>query len=710
MRRLAPLRPRDPTRLGAYKIDGRIGTGGQGVVYLARDPRDRKVAIKTLHADLADDEDAAQRFVRELAAAQRVAPFCTAAVLDADVTAERPYIVSEYVDGPSLQQIVSEQGPRTGTQLQELAHATATALVAIHEANVVHRDFKPHNVLLGPEGPRVIDFGIARALDGPVTTTVRPIGTPAYMAPEQIAGERAGPPADVFAWGGVIAFAATGRPAFGQDSIPAILERITRKEPDLEGLTGGLLELVRRCLAKDPAHRPVAREILDQLESVPDIPRREHAHAAEAASPDGSRGPGVRGVFEPLPTDDRDLAGDTGDPARPARDPARPADDPARSADESARPAGGAAARPAGSREGRTRIMRPGDAEDAIAMYNSIGRRLRESGRLEEAEGWFRRAADAGDTEGMNVIGQLMRRSGRVEEAERWYRRAAEAGNTYAIARVGYLLRQSGRMEEAKQWYRPAAAGGDMRAMNVLGELLTQSGQVEEAERWYRRAAEVGSTRGMVNLGVLLTGSQRAEEAESWLRRAAEAGSGDAMYHLGVVTGQSGRFEDADEWYLRAAEAGNADAQARIGLLHKRGGRVDEAESWLRRAAKAGNTDAMDNLGVLLEELGRGNEAEAWYRMAADAGDTYAMDNLGMLLMESGRMEEAAVWHRRAAGAGDTRAIDRFERMLRRSGRGEEADHWSRRARHAKDKAKNATNDTADDTADDRAKHGQRDR
>lgn len=674
MRRIAPLRPSDPTRLGAYTVEGRIGVGGQGVVYLARDAKGRKVAVKTLHADLADDEVAAQRFVRELAAAQKVAPFCTAPVLDADVTAERPYIVSEYVDGPSLQEAVSEQGPRSGGALYELALTTATALAAIHEVNVVHRDFKPHNVLLGPDGPRVIDFGIARALDGPVTTTVRPIGTPAYMAPEQIAGQRAGPPADVFAWGGVLAFAATGRPAFGQDSIPAILDRITRKEPSLDGMTGPLLELVQQCLSKDQKDRPTAQAILDRLEHLADKAPLAPASAEGEFLSDEPPLARLRGVFEPLRST-------SASPSPPSpRQPGVSLSDSARgqsdldSADERERPDESAH----GNRAGH---VRPDDVADARAMYVSIGRRLRESGRLEEAEGWFRRAADTGDSEAMSTLGQLLRRLGRVEAAEHWYRRAAEAGNTSAMARVGYLLRQSGRLAEAAQWYRPAAAGGDMQAMNSLGDLLVQAEQAEEAERWYRRAAEVGSALGMANLGVLLTRSGHEEEAESWLRRGAEAGSGEAMYHLGIVLAQSGQPEDADEWHHRAAEAGNADAQARIGYLCKREGRLAEAENWLQRAAKAGNTDAMDNLGVLLEELGRRNEAEKWYRVAADAGDTYAMDNLGMLLMESDRAEEAMLWHRRAAGAGDTKAIDRLGRMLRESGRVEDAEHWDQRAR-----------------------------
>lgn len=259
-----PLQLGDPPRLGGYRLEARLGEGGQGIVYLGCDAEGRQVAVKLLRSQLGQDEAIRSRFARELAIIERVAGFCTAQVIDADVVADQPYIVSEYVPGPSLQQFVAERGRCAGTELDRLAIGTATALAAIHRAGIVHRDFKPANVLMGPDGPRVIDFGIARALEAGAdsTTASGVVGTPAYMAPEQIAGERVTPATDVFAWAATMTFAATGRPPFGGGAIPAVINRITQGAPDLSGVPIALLPLLERCLAKDPAVRPTAQKLL----------------------------------------------------------------------------------------------------------------------------------------------------------------------------------------------------------------------------------------------------------------------------------------------------------------------------------------------------------------------------------------------------------------------------------------------------------------
>ncbi|MEO3784858.1 serine/threonine-protein kinase [Actinocorallia sp. B10E7] len=262
---MLPLEPGDPDRLGDYPLLGRLGEGGQGTVFLGEGPQGR-VAVKLLHARLSHDPIARARFVRELTTIERIAGFCTARVHAADLDGDRPYIVSEYVPGPSLQQLVREEGPRSDGALMRLAVGTATALTAIHQAGVVHRDFKPPNVLMGSDGPRVIDFGIAKALDGVEhTMTGQLVGTPAYMAPEQFTEYVVGPPCDLFAWGSTMVFAATGRTPFGTGDVYAMLNRMRSGEPDVSGLPEELVPLVLACLSKDPAARPTADELLWRL-------------------------------------------------------------------------------------------------------------------------------------------------------------------------------------------------------------------------------------------------------------------------------------------------------------------------------------------------------------------------------------------------------------------------------------------------------------
>ncbi|MEU7900801.1 serine/threonine-protein kinase [Nonomuraea sp. NPDC049152] len=249
-------------RFGVYEAVDVLGEGGQGIVYLGRGPDGSPVAIKVLHGQVARDDDARRRFQREAEAALKVAPFCTAKVLNVGVEGGRPYIVSEHVPGPSLDTLIAEQGPRTGGGLQRLAVATLTALAAIHRAGIVHRDFKPSNVIMGPEGPVVIDFGIARTADH---TTHSVMGTPAFMAPEQFGGCGLTGAADLFSWAGTMIYAATGRRAFRGDTMPALMHAILTTDPDLSGVPAELRPLLRSCLAKDPATRPTAAALLQTL-------------------------------------------------------------------------------------------------------------------------------------------------------------------------------------------------------------------------------------------------------------------------------------------------------------------------------------------------------------------------------------------------------------------------------------------------------------
>ncbi|GIF98142.1 serine/threonine-protein kinase [Catellatospora citrea] len=257
------LHPGDPRRAGGVRLLGRLGEGGMGVVFLGRDGDGRLVAVKVIRADFARDRRFRARFAAEAAAARRVARFCTAQVLDAGTDGELAYLVTEYIEGPTLSAALDADGPMRGSTLDSLAIGIAAALHGIHAAGVVHRDLKPGNVLLSRVGPKVIDFGIARALDGgeSLTGSGDIVGTPAYMAPEQFRGATT-TATDVFSWGAVVTYAATGRPPFGTGAPYELMHRILADPPDLGGLEQPLRGLVAQALDKDPGRRPTARALL----------------------------------------------------------------------------------------------------------------------------------------------------------------------------------------------------------------------------------------------------------------------------------------------------------------------------------------------------------------------------------------------------------------------------------------------------------------
>ncbi|MFI5934638.1 serine/threonine protein kinase [Actinoplanes sp. NPDC051494] len=269
----SPLLPSDPVVLGRYRLEARLSQGGMGSVYLGRADGDgRQVAVKVIRPEFAHDQEFRARFRSEVKRARGVPAFCTAAVLDADPEHETPYLVFEFVDGPPLNQVVREQGPFAGHDLVNVAVGVATALTAIHGAGVIHRDLKPGNVLFARGGIKVIDFGIARAVEltSAHTRTDQMVGTVSYMAPERfeaVKGAGVSPAADVFAWGVLVAYAATGRTPFEADSPTATAMRILTQPPDLDGLDGPLRHLVDRALDKDPARRPSSQELLNLLVS-----------------------------------------------------------------------------------------------------------------------------------------------------------------------------------------------------------------------------------------------------------------------------------------------------------------------------------------------------------------------------------------------------------------------------------------------------------
>jgi eukaryotic-like serine/threonine-protein kinase len=263
----------DPQRIGAYALHNRLGSGAMGTVYLGTSPGGRAVAVKIARTELANDPEFRERFRREVEMARSVGGFWTATVVDADPDATRPWLATEYVPGPNLHQAVSEHGPLPEASVRRLAAGLTEALAAIHSAGLVHRDLKPSNVLLGADGPRVIDFGISQALERVrLTATGTFLGTPGFLSPEQIEGGDVGPKSDVFALGAILVYAATGCGPFGDGEIPAVMYRTVHAPPTLTGVPDSLRHTVAACLDHDPARRPAPATLLAEWGTADRVP------------------------------------------------------------------------------------------------------------------------------------------------------------------------------------------------------------------------------------------------------------------------------------------------------------------------------------------------------------------------------------------------------------------------------------------------------
>ncbi|GAA2223410.1 serine/threonine-protein kinase [Streptomyces nogalater] len=289
------LRREDPRVVGSFRLHRRLGAGGMGVVYLGSDKKGQRVALKVIRPDLAEDQEFRSRFAREVSAARRIRGGCTARLVAADLEAERPWFATQYVPGPSLHDKVAEEGALGAADTAAIGAALSEGLVAVHEAGVVHRDLKPSNILLSPKGPRIIDFGIAWATGASTLTHVgTAVGSPGFLAPEQVRGAAVTPATDVFSLGATLAYASTGDSPFGHGSSEVMLYRVVHEEPQLAGVPDALAPLVRACLAKDPEERPSTLQLSLRLKEIAareaqglnDV-RPPHPRAAEADRPTG---------------------------------------------------------------------------------------------------------------------------------------------------------------------------------------------------------------------------------------------------------------------------------------------------------------------------------------------------------------------------------------------------------------------------------------
>ncbi|MCK8436739.1 protein kinase [Streptomyces sp. D2-8] len=289
------LRREDPRVVGSFRLHRRLGAGGMGVVYLGSDKKGQRVALKVIRPDLAEDQEFRSRFAREVSAARRIRGGCTARLVAADLDADRPWFATQYVPGPSLHDKVAAEGPLGAADVAAVGAALSEGLVAVHEAGVVHRDLKPSNILLSPKGPRIIDFGIAWATGASTLTHVgTAVGSPGFLAPEQVRGAAVTPATDVFSLGATLAYSSMGDSPFGHGSSEVMLYRVVHEEPQLHGVPDALAPLVRACLAKDPEERPSTLQLSLRLKEIA---------ARESQDMAGVRPPAPRGAESERPAD-----------------------------------------------------------------------------------------------------------------------------------------------------------------------------------------------------------------------------------------------------------------------------------------------------------------------------------------------------------------------------------------------------------------------
>ncbi|WP_285756820.1 serine/threonine-protein kinase [Nocardiopsis ansamitocini] len=255
----------DPVEIGGYRILERIGVGGMGAVYAALTATGERVAVKVVHQEFATNPTYRARFVREVDLLARVGDSFSVHPIEADIGAYQPWLAMPYIAGPTLGEHIVGEGPMAGRELVEFTAGIAQALVAIHRAGVVHRDLKPDNVILSSSGPRILDFGIAQAMDEPQPEGEEVLGSPGWISPEQFHEHPPRAAADVFAWGGLVAYASTGRRPFGTGSVETVAMRALQGRADLRGMPHGLLPLVEAALAPDPARRPCSEKLLREV-------------------------------------------------------------------------------------------------------------------------------------------------------------------------------------------------------------------------------------------------------------------------------------------------------------------------------------------------------------------------------------------------------------------------------------------------------------
>ncbi len=670
------LQAGDPSQIGAFWLLGRLGEGGMGRVFLGESPGGRKVAIKVVHSHYGKDPEFRRRFAREVAAARQVGGFHTAAVVGADPDADPPWMATAYIAGPSLAEAIAQRGPLDEAGVRQLGAALAEGLAAIHDCGLIHRDLKPGNVILADDGPRIIDFGIAKGADATALTgSSAVIGTLRYMSPEQLNGRELTPQSDVFALGTVLAFAATGHDPFQGPTIPAVITRILNDPPDLDPLTGDMRGTIGDCLAKDPGSRPSPGDLLARFSD-----RGTHdptVIAAPVRAPD----PVAAAVPSPEPQ-----------PAKAGRSAHTAAQEPSFESTVNASPVipPGRTDPPAAQAD-RLRIagqlLEQGKDEAAANAYRSalelnptlasahagLGFALYNLSRYREAEQALREAIrlDPTSARAYDVLGDALGQTGRYPEAEGAHREAIrlDPTNAEAYGGLGDALANLDRDLEAEQAYREAIRldATNAWAHRGLGGVLVSLGRDREAEEACREAIRLDPTEAYTHsvLGDALANLDRDREAEQAYREAIRLDPTEAYFHCGLGSAlvSLDRDREAEEAYREAIRLDPTEAGAHRGLGDAliSLGRDREAEEAYREAIRLDPTEAGAHrgLGDALISLGRDREAEQAYREAIrlDPTEAYFRCGLGSALVSLGRDREAEGAYREAIRLDPTNAL-----------------------------------------------------
>jgi Flp pilus assembly protein TadD/predicted Ser/Thr protein kinase len=547
------LQTGDPGQVGVFRLLGRLGEGGMGRVFLGESRGGRKVAIKVVHPHYANDPEFRRRFAREVAAARQVGGFHTAAVVGADPEADPPWMATAYIPGPSLTDAVAQRGPLDTAGVGRLGAALAEGLAAIHECGLIHRDLKPGNVILAEDGPRIIDFGIAKGADATALTgSSAVIGTLRYMSPEQLNGQELTPQSDVFALGTVLAYAATGHDPFQAPTIPGVINRILSGPPDLDPLSGELRGIIADCLAKDPSSRPSPGDLLARF-SRP-APHDPAATAAPAPAPAPGSAPAA------VPPPELRLAG-AGGPARAAQGPS-PASAAGPGRLEFATTTSALRPSPVSARGPWRR--QDGGAESPEASPGQISG-PDDAARRAEATAKAKERTQAGDS----LYGQH-----RYADAEAAYREAVRLDSGYLMAHygLGCVFRNTGRLPDAETAYREAIRlnSGNFYGYNGLGVVLRDTKRYLAAEAAFREAIRLnpGNFHGHNGLGTVLYEMKRYPEAEAAYREAIRALPDNAYAYngLGNVLRATKRYREAATAYRYAIRIDPNEPFARSNL------------------------------------------------------------------------------------------------------------------------------------------------